>query len=723
MASPLSPNEERPSTNNKARKAGSGSQLLPKIDIKKERKSRAGRQLVKKRQCRCCESDTHHEHQLSASKSTRVNHSHRAERRSTESRASSVNTARRKLILGDAQGAVALCAPKISCASSKNTMTEQHRKPTSIMDNEERASNVHLRVKSRLTRRKQNPNVKDTSGPQSAAACTNNISANHHTSPSVFEKHVATSPPKVLAEGQICSGTNASPRKIPQSQFRDANSSSSTHQQPLYNQVCDDGAPAAASSAFWPNRAQPTTKNKAHKATSSSQLLLKADSQEEYNLRAGQQSVKKHKCGSCRSVPCNEHQPSPSKSSEANYLCGAASSHAENQASSVRTARRKLILDDVQGAATLCAPGIGDALCEDATEQHRKCTPAMGHEEHASNARLGTKPRMTRSKQNPNIKDTSGPQSDAVLRNTVSANHRTLSSVSGRHVVAAPARTPAEKRIHSASNAAPIRVALSRLCSASDDKTYLEQHDTKETAPSKGRISRAKRSTKKQKPSDLNVLSTPKPAGHKQTKPVATARPGRCRGSKASNHVSEPTALVQDANSLLQKVAVARGARKRKVQADAVVNVERGACDDMYQNKQVTAVNIPNYFFEQGCLERFSDIVEPITGTPPPNSPHLSPGRAQLSYRDLDSVPSTESRSNAVAIMRSFRKRGAKASAIPYVTPKKVKHRNVKKALDGLHKLQQILKQDRLKDRCQDSGDQSDEVEEESFLDEEPLPL
>lgn len=704
MASPLSPNEERPSTNNKARKAASGSQLLPKTDIKKERKSRAGRQLVKKRQCRCCESDTHHEHQLSASKSTRVNHSHRAERRSTESRASSVNTARRKLILGDAQGAVALCAPKISCASSKNTMTEQHRKPTPIVNNEEHASNVYLREKSRLTRRKQNPNIKDTSGPQSAAACKNNISANHHTLPSVFEKHVATSPPKVLAEGQICSGTNASPRKIPQSQFRDANSSSSTHQQPLYNQVCDDGAPAAASSAFWPNRAQPTSKNKARKATSSSQLLLKADSQEEYNLRAGQQSVKKDKCGSCRSIPCNEHQPSPSKSSKANYLCGAASSHAETQASSVKTARRKLILDDAQGAATLC-------------------TPAMGHEEHASNARLGTKPRMTRSKQNPNIKDTSGPQSDAVLRNTVSANHRTLSSVFGRHVVAAPARTPAEKRIHSAGNAAPRRVALSRLCSASDDKTYLEQHDTKEAAPSKGCISRVKRSTKKQKPSDLNVLSTPKPAGRKQTKPVATARPGRCRGSKASNHVSEPTALVQDANSLLQKVAVARAARKQKAQADAVVNVERGACDDMYQNKQVVAVNIPNYFFEQGCLERFSDIVEPITGTPPPNSPHLSPGRAQLSYHDLDSVPSTESRSNAVAIMRSFRKRGAKASTIPCVTPKKVKHRNVKKAPDGLHKLQQILKQDRLKDRCQDSSDQSDEVEEESFLDEEPLPL
>lgn len=397
VASPLSPNEERPSTNNKARKAASGSQLLPKTDIKKERKSRAGRQLVKKRQCRCCESDTHHEHQLSASKSTRVNHSHRAERRSTESRASSVNTARRKLILGDAQGAVALCAPKISCASSKNTMTEQHRKPTPIVDNEERASNVHLRVKSRLTRRKQNPYIEDTSGPQSAAACKNNISANHHTSPSVFEKHVATSPPKVLAEGQICSGTNASPRKIPQSQFRDANSSSSTHQQPLYNQVCDDGAPAAASSAFWPNRAQPTSKNKARKATSSSQLLLKADSQEEYNLRAGQQSVKKDKCGSCRSIPCNEHQPSPSKSSEANYLCGAASSHAETQASSVKTARRKLILDDAQGAATLC-------------------TPAMGHEEHASNARLGTKPRMTRSKQNPNIKDTSGPQSCGFAR-------------------------------------------------------------------------------------------------------------------------------------------------------------------------------------------------------------------------------------------------------------------------------------------------------------------
>lgn len=722
MASPLSPNEERPSTNNKARKA-SCSQLPPKTDIKKECKSRAGRQLVKKRQCRCCEPDTHHEHQLSDSKSTSVNHSHRAEQRSTESRASSVNTARRKLILDDAQGAVALCAPRVSRASSKNAMTGQHRKPTPIVDNKEHASNAHLRVKSRLTQHKQNPNIKDTSGPQSAAACKNNVSANHHKSPSVFEKHVATSPPKVLAEKQICSGTNASPRKMCQSQFRDANSSSSTHQQPLHNQVCDDGAPAAASSASWPNRAQPTTKNKARKATSSSQLLLKADSQEEYNLRAGQQSVKKHKCGSCRSIPCHEHQPSPSKGSKANYLCGAASSHSETQASSVKTARRKLILDDAQGAATVCAPGTSDALCEDATEQHRKCTPAMGHEEHASNAQLGTKPRMTRSKQNPNTKDTVGPQSDAVLKNTVSANHRTLSSVFGRHVVAAPARTPAGKRIHSASNAAPRRVALSRLCSASDDKTYLEQHDTKEAAPSKGCISRVKRSTKKQKPSDLNVLSTSKPAGRKQTKPIATARPGRCRGSKASKHVSEPTALVQDANSPLQKVAVARAAHKRKAQADAMVNAEQVACDDMYQDKQTAAVNIPNYFFEQGCLERFSDIVEPITGTPPPNSPHLSPGRAQLSYRDLDSVPPTESRSNAMAIMRSFRKRGAKASAVPCVTPKKVKHRNVKKALDGLHKLQQILKQDRLKERCEDSSEQSDEVEEESFLDEEPLPL
>ncbi|KAH6931907.1 hypothetical protein HPB50_001449 [Hyalomma asiaticum] len=513
VASPLSPNEERPSTDNKARKA-SCSQLPPKTDIKKECKSRAGRQLVKKRQCRCCEPDTHHEHQLSASKSTSVNHSHRAEQRSTESRASSVNTARRKLILDDAQGAVALCAPRVSRASSKNAMTGQHRKPTPIVDNKEHASNAHLRVKSQLTQHKQNPNIKDTSGPQSAAACKNNVSANHHKSPSVFEKHVAASPPKVLAEKQICSGTNASTRKMSQSQFRDANSSSSTHQQPLHNQVCDDGAPAAASSASWPNRAQPTTKNKARKATSSSQLLLKADSQEEYNLRAGQQSVKKHKCGSCRSIPCHEHQPSPSKGSKANYLCGAASSHSETQASSVKTARRKLILDDAQGAATVCAPGTSDALCEDATEQHRKCTPAMGHEEHASNARLGTKPRMTRSKQNPNTKDTSGPQSDAVLKNTVSANHRTLSSVFGRHVVAAPARTPAGKRIHSASNAAPRRVALSRLCSASDDKTYLEQHDTKEAAPSKGCISRVKRSTKKQKPSDLNVLSTSKPAGH-----------------------------------------------------------------------------------------------------------------------------------------------------------------------------------------------------------------
>ncbi|KAL3216783.1 hypothetical protein MRX96_032795 [Rhipicephalus microplus] len=134
----------------------------------------------------------------------------------------------------------------------------------------------------------------------------------------------------------------------------------------------------------------------------------------------------------------------------------------------------------------------------------------------------------------------------------------------------------------------------------------------------------------------------------------------------------------------------------------------------MYEDKAVDGV-IPTHFFDQDQWERLSDI-NPITSTPPLNSPHLSPSRVEFSYPDLDEVSSPVSRKNAVAIMRSMRKRAAAAGTSLYPTPQPVKHRNVKEALKGLRKLEQVLKQDRMRKTYQDVSDQSDDAEDETCL-------
>lgn len=395
----------------------------------------------------------------------------------------------------------------------------------------------------------------------------------------------------------------------------------------------------------------------------------------------------------------HERRYSAGQSTRANNLRKAASSKV----------RRRLILDDDQGAAAHCTPGFSDASTHNAAPQpQRKCTPAMDSEDDAPNTQLSIETWLMRSKHNRNIKTTSGPQSEAACKSTVYTKGRTPMLALGERVATAPVKT-AGKQTRGRANAAPRKLAQARLCAMSD---------TKEAASSEVCISQNKvRSTKQQKPSYLSARRAPK-ADAPKPKPTARAGPSHSRGSKSSNKVSKPTKVVDDAKAL-QKVSVGAVARRRKTRPGTPVN--ETACDDMYECKRV-AGGIPNHFFEEERWERLSDIVMPITSTPPPNSPHLSPRRAQFSsYHDLDSAPSAVSRKNAMAIMRSMRKRGAEAGTLLCSTPKNVKHRNVKKALKGLRKLEEILKQDRMRESCRDFSEQSDDAEDEMCLEEEPL--
>lgn len=484
---------------------------------------------------------------------------------------------------------------------------------------------------------------------------------------------------------------------------RDAASSSNARRKRSASHIPDFGTRAAAPSSPCHNGKRPMARSEADKATSRSsqrsadQLLTNSDSQkEESKLRASRRIVKrKHICCTCEPDKNNERRANASQSTKANNLCQTSSNHAGPKRSSIK-ARRKLILDSSQGAThkmhSMRAPRISGALGDNAaTEKQRKCTPkALVHEQHASDTHFRrAETRLMRSKQNPNKKAISGHQSEPAGENTVSRGQQTP-PVSGKHVAAAPARTAAGKRARGGipvsevtrnakklPNATQRKLARYEVCTMGNCGNSLEQHGAEETGSSKACVTQNKKSAKSRKPSEFGTQCTPKTGSRKQSKSIARAGPSRSqsRGSKSSNQDSKPTTAAKRTKSL-QEITNGRAARKRNAQVNAPSN--RQVCDDMYQCKDVAAGKIPNYFLEQEHWEQLSDIVTPRMGTPPPNSPHLSPGRAQSLNSSFSSVPYARSRANAIAIMRSIRKRKVKAAALPCSTPKKVKRLNRK---------------------------------------------
>lgn len=484
---------------------------------------------------------------------------------------------------------------------------------------------------------------------------------------------------------------------------RDAASSSNARRQRSARHIPDFEARAAAPSTPWQNGKRPMARRKADKATSRSskrsadQLLTKSDSQkEEPKLRASRRIVKrKHICSACEPDNNHERRANTSQSTQANNLRQTSSNHAGPKRSSIK-ARRKLILDSPQGAThrmhSMRAPRMSGALAENAaTEEQRKCTPkALVREQQASHTHFRrAETWLMRSKQNPNKKAISGHQSEPAGENAVSRDQQTP-PVSGKHVAAAPARTAAGKRTRGGipvsevtrnakklSNATQRKLARYEVCTMGNCGNSLEQHGIEETGSSKACVTQNKKSAKSRKPSKFGAQCTPRTGSRKQSQSIARAGPSRSksRGSKSSNQDSKPTTAAKRTKAL-QEITDGRAARKRNAQVRAPSN--REVCDDMYQCKDVGAGKIPSYFLEQEHWEQLSDIVTPTMGTPPPNSPHLSPRRAQSLNSSFSSVPYTTSRANAIAIMRSIRKRRVKAAALPGSTPKNKKRCNAK---------------------------------------------
>lgn len=320
--------------------------------------------------------------------------------------------------------------------------------------------------------------------------------------------------------------------------------------------------------------------------------------------------------------------------------------------------RRKLILDGLQGTPrgthSTRAPETSGESCDNAaTEQQRKCTPTVVAEQHASNTQFRRpETRLMRRKQNQNKTGISGQEGDAAGQNTTSSDQQAPPAFE-KHVDATSTKTPAGKGIRTGipeskvtrgvrtrTNAAQRKLARSEACATGDCGNALVQNGTQEADSTELGFARNKESTGRQKPPQTGAQCALNMARCKQPKATARAGPSGSRplGSESSHVDSKPAAGRTKA---LPVSAVGRPARNRHRRADAPTVAtpdNKVACDDMYQCEGLSIRAIPDHIFQR--LERLSDIVIPRSVTPPLNSPHFSPGRAQnkrgvKSYRVL----------------------------------------------------------------------------------------
>ncbi|KAL1467079.1 hypothetical protein MTO96_005937 [Rhipicephalus appendiculatus] len=667
-------NRKRRATKNEADESTPSSHL-PKTETQQHRKSSTGRRILKKRNCSCCESTTIHESRPSTTPSTKATNDEDVVESSPQLLTKDGNQKDGKSRIGRR----ILKGRNCSCCEA----TTRYECQPSAIPRSKTSKDVANTVKPSpqlLPKASSLNDCKSRTGRRILKERNRNCceSTSHKRRPSTIQSTKAT---KDKADE-----VTTSPQLLPNvDSQKDCKLSTGRRIIKKRNCTCCE---STTHHEHQPSTIQGTkaSKDEADTVTPGLQLLSNVDSKKDRISSTGRRILKKRMCSCCESNTHHEHEYSAGQSTQGNYSRRAASC----------TARRRLVLDDDQNAAAHCGPGFSKSLSDNAApEPHKKCNPAMGREDHASNTQLRTETRLMRSKRNHSIKSTSGPLSKAASWNTVSAKGRTPMLAFKEHVSTTPVKIPAGKQSRGRANAAPRKLAQS------------QSYATKEAASSKVCMSQNKvRSTKRQKSSSLSIQSAPKP------KPTKRAGPSRPHGSKSSKSVSKPKKVVDDAKAL-QNVSVGAVARRQKRRPGAPFN--ETACDDMYEGERVAGV-IPNHFFEQERWERLSDIASPITNTPPLNSPHLSPASVEFSYPDSDGMPSPVSRKNAVAIMRSMRKRGTEAGTSLYSTPKTVKHRNVKEALKGLHKLEQILKQDRMRKARQDVSDQSDDTELEEGL-------